>query len=148
MTETTSALDWNAIQSAVQTCFEESFPDGIPDEENVFERQKRDFVIKFKDLAQQTKTHEELLALVTSSYDLFIGEVNLRSLETKKSKLAEDDNLHLPYFNVRKEDWIVYLVIALVSILSKWADERYASNFAKKHGMQRHVLMKVIIYAI
>ena len=142
-TATDYTLDLNAIHSAVAQCYEESFPDGIPEDDDLFERQKRDFVTRFKALAQKTLTHEELLSLVMTSYDLFVGEVDLRSLATRKQMVVEEESGHMPYFNIKKEDWVVYFIIALLSILAKWCDERYASNFAKKHGMERHVLMKV-----
>ena len=137
-------MDLNAIQSAVAQCYEEAFPDGIPEDEDLFERQKRDFVTRFKALAQKTLTHEELLTLVMTSYDLFVGEIDLRSLSTTGQKVKEEENVHMPYFNIKKEDWVVYFCIALISVVAKWMDERYASNFAKRHGMERHVLMKVI----
>jgi len=145
-TTTAYSFDIDAIHSSVQSCFEEAFPEGFPEDEEQFERQKRDFVTRFKALAQKTMSHEELLSLVMSSYDMFVGEIDLRSLEAKKPKVAEEENVHMPYFNVRKEDWIVYLIIAFTSIVGKWIDERYASSFAKKHGMERHVFMKVNIY--
>ena len=77
-----------------------------------------------------------------ASYDQFVDEVDLRSV--KKPQIVEEDgNLHLPYFNLKKEDWVVYLVIALLSIVAKWCDDRYAAHFSKKHGMERHIFMKV-----
>ena len=86
--------------------------------------------------------------MVMTSYDLFVGEVDLRSLATKRQMILEEESDHMPYFNIKKEDWVVYFVIALISVLAKWADERYASNFAKNHGMERHVLMKVHFYSL
>ena len=125
-------------------CYEESFPDGIPEDDDLFERQKRDFVTRFKALAQKTTSHAELISLVMSSYDLFVGEVDLRSMNTKKQKVVEDEDVHMPYFNIKKEDWVVYLVISLLSLMAKWCDDRFAAYFSKKHGMDRHVFMKVI----
>ena len=82
-----------------------------------------------------------------TSYDLFVGDIDLRSLATKRQLVVEEESGYLPSFNIKKEDWVVYLVIAIISILAKWADERYASNFSKNHGMARHVLMKVTLFS-
>jgi hypothetical protein len=79
---------------------------------------------------------------VLASYDQFVDEVDLRSLKKPKF-VEEDDSLHMPHFNLKKEDWVVYFVISLLSILAKWCDDRYAAYFSKKHGMERHVFMKV-----
>jgi hypothetical protein len=130
----------DAIREAVDICFKESFPNGIPEEEEELERNKRDFVSRFKMLAQKSTSHEELLNLVMASYDLFVNEIDMRSLLKKK---PEEEEPEPSFFHVRKQDWIVYLFIALVTVIGKWCDERYASNFAKRHGMERHVFMKV-----
>ena len=90
----------------------------------MFELQKRDFVTRFKALAQKTLTHKELLTLVMTSYELFVSKVDLRSLaDTKRPKDAEEKSIHMPYFNFKTKDWVVYFIITLLSILGKWADK-------------------------
>jgi len=115
-------LDVEAIHEAVQKCFEESFPNGFLENEEGFERQKRDFVSRFKTLAQKSTSHEELLQRVMTSYHLFVNEIDMRSLHTSKPQ-EEDD---LPFFDIKKKDWIIYLVIALLSVLGKWGRFRAA----------------------
>jgi len=80
-----------------------------------------------------------------TSYDLFMDEIEVRNLHNQKK---EEDIEEPPFFNISKRDWIIYLVISLGTILCKWLDERFASNFAKQNGMERHVFMKVRIINI
>lgn len=145
MLAATLSDDVDAIREAVQRCFKESFPDGIPEEEEELERQKRDFVSRFKTLAQASTTHKQLLSLVMTSYELFVDEIDLRSLKNVEKPETETETA---WFNVRKEDWFVYLVIALVTIVGKWLDDRYANSFAKRNGMERHVFMKIILPSV
>jgi hypothetical protein len=130
----------------VQQCFDESFPNGVPEEEEELERQKRDFVSRFKMLAQSSTSHEQLLKLVMTSYDMFLGEIDLRSV--KKTEKPETEEAETSWFTVRKQDWLVYFVISLLTIVIKWCDERYASSFAKRNGMERHVFMKVLLPSV
>jgi hypothetical protein len=136
--------DIDAIREAVQSCFDESFPNGVPDDKEELERQKRDYVSRFKLLAQTTTSHEELLSLVMTSYDLFVDEIDLRAAKTPK----QNEDSTVSWFTVRKQDWFVYLVIILGTVIIKWGDDRYASSFAKRNGMERHVFMKVLLPSV
>ena len=51
---TDNTFDLYEIQSAVAQCYEESFLEGIPEDNELFERQKRDFVTRIKSFAQKT----------------------------------------------------------------------------------------------
>ena len=80
---------------------------------------------------------------IMTSYNLFIGEVDLRSLATKKQMVLNEESINMAYFNIKKENSLVYFITVFLSVLVKWVDEMYVSNYVKPHGIKRHVLREI-----
>lgn len=59
---------------------------------------------------------------------------------------STETHLNLTYY-----DWFVYqapggISYGLITLVAKWIDDRAANFFSKRHGMERHMLMKVIFF--
>jgi hypothetical protein len=74
-------------------------------------------------------------------HDFSFADVLLWQKEARHN--MTDTHLNMTFF-----DWITYqspggVSFGILSLLIKWADDRAANFFSKKHGMQRHMLLKV-----
>jgi hypothetical protein len=63
----------------------------------------------------------------------------------QKEMYHENNQTHL---NLTFYDWFTYqapggISYGIITLIVKWIDDRAANFFSKRHGMERHMLLKV-----